>query len=158
MRNMPTFIGTEKQRLAEKKKILRQRARKLTDWQKEETAKEKAKAVILAWELANVPEDLRYSSPSVTITNISTTRTPATRTPTTRTPARPQTLANAPPLSILKAIPFHITPKKGGKQLSKKAQRKAVHFEDIPVVLIEEPVVKSSRGRVLRKTAKAGGK
>jgi hypothetical protein len=56
------------------------------------------------------------------------------------------------------AIPFYITPKKGGKQLSKKAQRKAVHFEDIPEVHTQELMVKSSRGRVLRKTIKAGGK
>jgi hypothetical protein len=90
---MPVSIGTKKQRLAEKKKILRQRALKLTNWQKEQIAKEKSKAVILSWELANVPKDLLYSLPLTTIIVdiplISTTRTPATRIPTTRTPPRP---------------------------------------------------------------------
>jgi hypothetical protein len=47
IRNMPVSISTKKQRLAEKKKILRQRALKLTNWQKEQIAKEKSKVVIL---------------------------------------------------------------------------------------------------------------
>ena len=60
-----------------------------------------------------------------------------------------------------KAILFHITLKKGGKQLkgkqlSKKAQKKAtqriIHFKDI--LIAEEPIVLSKGGRVIRKWLK----
>jgi hypothetical protein len=59
--NMPISIGTEKQR-AEKKKVLRKKARKLTPWQKERLAEEKLRAAVVTRELVNVDDIFTFPS------------------------------------------------------------------------------------------------